>query len=78
MKKGDLVVCVDNMVCDDVLTLGKVYKVLEVRESENGDYSDVICVEDDFFRMRYYYKYRFKLLSEVRKEKLLKLSECRL
>ncbi len=68
MKKGDKVVyCGDMRV---LLTLNNLYEVLDI--SANDAFINII---DNNGELNWFVGRRFKLLSEVRKEKLLKLSE---
>jgi hypothetical protein len=67
-KKGDKVVCIDNRLIEDVLTIGKVYKVfLSFGDSIKVRNSDELDI---------YYNYscsRFVSLQDYRKLKLEKL-----
>ncbi len=65
------VLCVNNGEYPARLTVGKWYEVFD-------DMDDCYVIFDDSGRDFGYYKYRFMVLREVRKEKLLKLGGCRL
>ncbi len=66
MKKGDLVVCIDNDLLH--LTFGKVYSII-------GNTSMIIMVVCDDGFTRWFLGVRFILLSEMRKNKLKKLEQ---
>jgi len=66
ISKGDIVVCIDNHSRENLLTLGKKYKVIDV-------YSYVGII-DDYGELYHYRMDRFKLdISYVRRCKLDKL-----
>ncbi len=83
MKKGDLVVCIDAgidtghleehkfLIYNINLTLGKVYKILIL----DMKYPNRIWIINDNGYRDFYSLDRFKLLSEIRKEKLEKLEK---
>lgn len=72
LKKGDIVICINNGDEGDTislprLTLNKRYVVLEIRNMH-------ICVNNDVDISYGYYSYRFTRLSDVRKLKIKKLN----
>ena len=59
--------CIDNKYFEKYLTIGEIYDVISI--DHEGDYK--LC--DNYGEQGYYYKYRFKPLSEIRNEKIDKL-----
>jgi hypothetical protein len=64
-KKGDAVVCINNKDADDVLTIGKTYKIKYVGVSSSLLY--IGLTEDG------YWSYRFISLKDYRNKKLEKI-----
>ncbi len=90
MKVGDKVVCISideksngisyndgDPYCDRYvfLTKNKVYNIVFLGESVFCEY---ICIINDNNVFGIYSIRRFDLLKDIRREKLLKLNECRL
>ena len=70
MKKGDAIVCIDDisMYTEDklnYLTMGKVYII--------NDNTQTPSITDDNGELYYFRPSRFKLLSEIREEKINEL-----
>ena len=77
MKKGDIVICIDNENIHYIkqLILGGKYVISNVISNNLGD-NEHIFVYNNGQTIGYHYN-RFKLLSEIRSEKLKKLNEKR-
>ncbi len=69
MKAGDLIVCLDAENCRDI-TYGKTYKV---EDGPFGNHIDGVAIKNDNGKIREYYKSRFRLLQEIREDKLKEL-----
>ena len=77
-KKGDKVVCIDNNLIENGLTIGKIYDVLAYFFSDikfKGEFYSIIEIKDDkeWCDREYYSCRRFVSLKEYRKLKLEKL-----
>lgn len=66
MKTGDLIRCIDDSELEGLITFDKVYKI-ETVGSYSGIYITIIADDGDKFTL---YSNRFKLISELREEKL--------
>ena len=78
MKKGDLVVCIDNVGDFEhcrYLIIGKIYSVISVNDVDIGYKDRGIGVINDSNELVVYFSKRFISLKKYRKQKLLKLNE---
>ncbi len=58
---GDKVICINNTYCENLLTLGKVYIVMDV-------YVGSIMIQNDISEIAGYYKFGFDFISLKRIE----------
>ena len=74
MKKGDIVVCIDNSDRERYITKGKQYEILDKGlVPERGNARTYITILDNFGDKRDLLSTRFKIIPEWREEKLNEL-----
>ena len=74
MEVGDVVICIDNKLIKNAsiklpLTIGKKYRVLEIRVNLSKELPSIF-INNDYDSGNYYKIDRFKTLSDLREEKI--------
>ena len=72
IKKGDIVVCINNTTYESYLTLNKLYEVTQFSRLQSGfeTYDDYITIIDDKGNRYSYINNRFLLIKEWREKRL--------